>query len=938
NTNLPADASSTGWYYIGPVALPQNASENGLALRWIKSSGSMRIDDILLSGQVSSPFIQCTTASLSFLSYSDYSASSWQSITLESYAFQNGDSILIQSSSPFSIASDTQNQSEDLLLLPDSAYFTQEIWVRMEAAESRGTYTEDLLLFSSDTDTLEIGLLGNSYYAGESITNWECDSDTLAMEPEEFEIGSFVQGNNYGTTQFISSSVASDSYSGASGGNNAALAVATGAFDSLNSAYIGWYLLPDSGRQLHVLGVTFGARSTSSGPQAWRLRSSADDFSGDLFQGSISANSEWSQSSVGTNTPALSITDSTYFKLYLYDGSGTASINIANFRLDDLELELAGWNTRSMANFRSASSGNFHDSSIWNYNYYDTLYRSASLIPELNPVVTIREQDSIWLSDNDTLMALEVEGKLALAGYDLVFEGALSCSGELVGNPASSLTFLGDGDSSTLRFTSSIQEQSNGLAQLTLSCNSGYVNLIDTVYVHDHISLVQGTLISTTTLHLLQGENSAAQILPGGAGTINGALCMQTMIPGQAAGWRSLFSPLDTVTLGQLGTQIELHLQNTASSGDNRNAFTWSESTATWNAVTNASFNLHQQAIHLYFFDPDSSVIELCGLYDTSEVSFGQLGFTAGNAQNEGWHLVGNPFPSALRWSEVSLPSGANGNYAVWSEADGNYRPWNGATGSAGDLIPPFQGFWVKVNQALSQDFVLRNSYRDTGQVNHFGKKAWLDWHLNIRLSGIAGYCDGIDIFLPGDSTLEITHAPKLFGSANAPQLWMEMDTKNWSIWRYQGEEKIPLSIEIPSGGTYAFSFPETGSPTSEWFLFDGKTGKNYPVIQGQEVRLELEKGKHNKRFLLQKKALGSPETELVRVPEVFVNDAFIHIKAPGIESVEMLQMDGKMLHTYPALENDPASSFGPLPYSTGLYIIRFRYEGSYFSQLIYLP
>ncbi|MHB1276876.1 MAG: hypothetical protein ACYC1Q_00595 [Bacteroidia bacterium] len=938
NAYLPSDASSTGWYYIGPVLLPQNASENGLALRWIKSSGSMRIDDILLRGQVSSSFIQCTTASLSFLSYSDYSASSWQSITLETYAFQSGDSIFIQSSSPFSLAADTQNQSTELVVLPDSDYFTQEVWIRMEGAEDRGTYEESLHAFSSGTDTLEIDLQGSSYYAGENRTNWECEADTLAAEPEDFEIGTFIQGNNYGTTQFISSSVASDSYSGASGGNNASLAVATGAFDSLNSAFIGWYMVPDSGRELHVLGLSFGSRSTSSGPQAWCLRSSTDGFSGNLFQGSLSANSEWSQYADGTNTSSLSFTDSTYFKLFIYDGTGTASINIANFRLDDLELELAGWNTRSTANFRSSSCGNFHDSSIWSYTYYDTLYRNASQIPALNPVVNIREQDSVWLGANDTLMALEVEGKLALAGYDLVIEGALSCSGELVGNPASSLTFLGNGDSSTLRFASTLPEQSNGLAQLTLSCNIGYVNLIDTVYIHDWVSLEEGTLISAATLHLLQGENSAAQILPGGAGTITGAMCMQTMIPGQAAGWRSMFSPLDTVTLGQLGNQIELHLQNTASSGDNRNAFEWVESTASWNALNNASINLHEQAVHLYIFNPDSSVIELCGLYDTSEVSFGQLGFTSGNAQNEGWHLVGNPFPSSLRWSEVSLPTGANGNYAVWSEADGNYRPWNGATGSAGDLIPPCQGVWVKVNQALSQDFVLRNSYRDTGQVNHFGKRADLSWHLNNQLSGSSGYCDGIDIFLPGDSILEITHAPKLFGSAGAPQLWVEMKAKNWSIWRYQGEEKIPLSIEIPSSGTYVFSFPITAFPTAEWSLIDGKTGNDYPIIQGQELHLELEKGRHTKRFYLQKKVLELKEFQHQTAPEVFVIDRYIQIKTVGVESIEVVQPDGKTLHTYSAVKNSDCSRFGPLPYVSGLYILRFAYEGTFYSQLIYLP
>lgn len=935
---LPNANVSTGWYYIGPVSLPAAASENTLALRWIKTNGSMRLDDIQLIGHVSSPFLRCDISSLSFSSYADYTPSAGQYINMEAFAFQQGDSINVHTIAPFSISKDTQFWSEYLLLLPDSNFYSQSLMIRMEASEVRGDYMESLIFYASNAlDTLQLNLEGISHYAGEEIVAWECDTNWLIITPEGCEFSTFEQGNNYGTTPFISGSVSSGSYTGASGGNNAGLAVTIGTFDPNTSAFIGWYLVPDNEREVHLLGLSFGARSTSSGPQSWCLRSSADGFSSNLYTGSLSANTTWSYIETNGDTVSLSFSDSTCFRLYLYGGTGTASINVANFRLDDLELNLAIWNDPSLTGFRSAGSGNFHDSSLWTYNYYDTLYRNAYQIPGDQPSIHIRQQDSLGLAHSDTLYSLLLDGQLALGAKDLHLQGALTGTGEMIGHPASGLYFYGNGDSSVLRLSSNDPKQSNGLSSLTLDCPNGYVDLSDTTYIHHWVHLEEGTLISAVTLHLLQGQSSAAQILPYGEGSISGALCMQTMIPGQSAGWRSLLSPLDTVSPGQLGTQIELHLNNTASSGDNRNAFVWTESTASWNVLNDPSVNLHEQPVNVYIFDPDSSVIQFCGLYDTSEVSFGSLSFTQGNAQIEGWHLLGNPFPAPLRWSEVNLPNGANGNYAVWSEADGNYRSWNGAVGAAGDLIPPFQGFWVKVNQELSEDLIVRKSYCDTGQVNHFGKKADISWQLNIRISGNSRYSDAVDVFHSGDSSLPFTHAPKLFGLVSAPQIWVDQHAKAWSIWRCQGEEKIPITLQIPDPGPYRLYISTPSHALLEWVLMDEKSGIAYPIISGQTNLPLLEKGIHSQRFYLQKKAVGLNEIYNYPLPEVLVYDRFIHIKTEGIETIDILQPDGKMLHTYPGIVFNGYMQFGPLPYAAGIYILRYLCHGTTLSQLIYL-
>ncbi len=149
-----------------------------------------------------------------------------------------------------------------------------------------------------------------------------------------------TQGNNNGTTTFITSTSASSGYVGATGTNNAGLAARVGALNTaaVGSPYIEFTLTPASGYFINLTGINFGVRSTSTGPQAYTLRSNLDAYSTDIVTGTITNNSSWSLKSnaglnvVGTlNTPVI-------FRLYGYNGAGSPGVNTANFRFDDITV------------------------------------------------------------------------------------------------------------------------------------------------------------------------------------------------------------------------------------------------------------------------------------------------------------------------------------------------------------------------------------------------------------------------------------------------------------------------------------------------------------------------------------------------------------------------------------------------------------------------
>jgi hypothetical protein len=91
----------------------------------------------------------------------------------------------------------------------------------------------------------------------------------------------------------------SGGYLGASAGSNAGAAARTGALDRAagGSAYFEFTLTPAAGKVLWITGLTFGSRSTSTGPQAFAVYSSADNFALPVAAGTFANNSVWSKRS-----------------------------------------------------------------------------------------------------------------------------------------------------------------------------------------------------------------------------------------------------------------------------------------------------------------------------------------------------------------------------------------------------------------------------------------------------------------------------------------------------------------------------------------------------------------------------------------------------------------------------------------------------------------
>jgi hypothetical protein len=102
---------------------------------------------------------------------------------------------------------------------------------------------------------------------------------------------------------------------------------------------------------------------------------------------------------------------------------------------------------------------------------------------------------------------------------------------------------------------------------------------------------------------------------------------------------------------------------------------------------------------------PAGQTLSALGTLTGNNVSYSAL-LGAAATPTAGWHLLGNPYASALNWDNVPIPAGMSGAMYIFvssSQYGGQYRSYVNGLGGAGSTIPLGQGFFVR---SLASSFV----------------------------------------------------------------------------------------------------------------------------------------------------------------------------------------------------------------------------------------
>jgi hypothetical protein len=164
---------------------------------------------------------------------------------------------------------------------------------------------------------------------------------------------------------------------------------------------------------------------------------------------------------------------------------------------------------------------------------------------------------------------------------------------------------------------------------------------------------------------------------------------------GWDAGWHQLSSPVAAQPISAF---------ETTGAGNDYDFYGWDEPTNMWMNYKAAGFeawngnspNFNVGQGYLVSYEAANSTKTFTGELNTADVTFANM--TSGGTSFTGWHLLGNPFASALTWNDGNwILDNVAGNAKIWHEANKSYSDI-AATG----IIPSAQGFMVQVNNATN--------------------------------------------------------------------------------------------------------------------------------------------------------------------------------------------------------------------------------------------
>ena len=156
-------------------------------------------------------------------------------------------------------------------------------------------------------------------------------------------------------------------------------------------------------------------------------------------------------------------------------------------------------------------------------------------------------------------------------------------------------------------------------------------------------------------------------------------------------GWHQISSPVSAQAIAAF---------ETTGAGNDYDFYGWDEITNNWMNYKDAGFstwnsgtNFNPGQGYLISYEQTQAGKAFTGTLNTAAITMNDLSNT-GSFFYTGWHLLGNPFPSALKWNDGNWAlSNVAGTAKIWHEANKSYSDI-----AANGIIPTAQGFMVQVS------------------------------------------------------------------------------------------------------------------------------------------------------------------------------------------------------------------------------------------------
>lgn len=316
-----------------------------------------------------------------------------------------------------------------------------------------------------------------------------------------------------------------------------------------------------------------------------------------------------------------------------------------------------------------------------------------------------------------------------------------------------------------------------------------------------------------------------------------------------------------------------------------------------------------------------SSTKEFTGKLNVEDVNISGLAITGSSQTYRSWHLLGNPFASALNWdgSAAWNLSNIGGVAKIWNE---NNQSYSDLSSSPASEIPATNGFFVQV---LSADGSLTMpAVKRVHSAVPFYKKSLLGLHLKV-INLTEGNSQESRLIVNPDAAMTFdTRYDCEFLAGYAPQFYSISENQflsTNSIPELNTDTEILFGFVKNEGEDYKMLATGLDLFPLDVVLEDLKTGVVWNFNQNPQYSFKSLEGDASERFKLRFVTREKPEQKL----SIYVENQILHlVNTDGAYNVEIYSMNGQnlfSLHT--------SQTAIPVKLSSGIYLVKLSAGGN---------
>jgi autotransporter-associated beta strand protein len=378
-------------------------------------------------------------------------------------------------------------------------------------------------------------------------------------------------------------------------------------------------------------------------------------------------------------------------------------------------------------------------------------------------------------------------------------------------------------------------------------------------------------------------------------------------------GWHLMGSPVATFNIN--GSSFD--------PGASDDLYSWDEATNTWlNHKAGNPTQIVPGTGYIVAYE-NTGTKNFSGNLNNDDVIVNSLTRTVGvytDPDDAGFNLVGNPFPSAIKWNDGNWTlTNISTTAKVWNSTDKSYTD----LGENG-IIPAMNGFFVQLTSGTTGSITIPNDSRvhdvtawykssETGSFKLIAREADNSSAQSsyIRINSNAGtsFDPMIDAaFLPG-------YAPLFYSLKGESRL------STYAIAETNEETVIPYGFV--SNGAEVFELELAESIEGKTiYLTDLKLNIKTNLTQEGSYSFTSAEGDDPNRFLLHFGAVGVDEAIPATAVAAYVSNNILYVlNAQGKVQVDVLDISGRMVHSQSVQAEGLSST--PLKLPAGVYVVR---------------